>query len=67
MASDPNAVQGAAAAATELTTDDFSSLLQKEFKPRTDEAKCVARAELSGDEFRNRQRSEDQGDERWQG
>jgi type VI secretion system protein ImpC len=39
MASDPNAVQGAAAAATELTTDDFSSLLQKEFKPRTDEAK----------------------------
>jgi len=39
MASDPNAVQGAGAAASELTVDDFSSLLQKEFKPRTDEAK----------------------------
>lgn len=39
MASDPNAVQGGAAAAAEITVDDFSSLLQKEFKPRTDEAK----------------------------
>lgn len=39
MASDPNAVQGAGAAAAEITVDDFSSLLQKEFKPRTDEAK----------------------------
>lgn len=39
MASDPNAVQGAAATAGEVTLDDFSSLLQKEFKPRTDEAK----------------------------
>ncbi|MEI6486845.1 MAG: type VI secretion system contractile sheath large subunit [Sphingomonadales bacterium] len=39
MATDPNAVQGAGAAATEVTIDDFSTLLQKEFKPRTDEAK----------------------------
>lgn len=39
MATDPNAVQGAGAAATEVTVDDFSSLLQKEFKPRSDEAK----------------------------
>ena len=39
MASDPNAVQGAGQAAAEVTVDDFSSLLQKEFKPRTDEAK----------------------------
>lgn len=39
MASDPNAVQGAAAAATELNVDDFSSLLQKEFRPKSDEAK----------------------------
>jgi len=45
MASDPNAVQGAAAAATEVTVDDFSSLLQKEFKPRSDEAK--SRIELA--------------------
>ncbi len=40
MASDPNAAQGASAAATEeVTLDDFSSLLQKQFKPATDEAK----------------------------
>ncbi|QMW24488.1 type VI secretion system contractile sheath large subunit [Sandaracinobacteroides saxicola] len=39
MATDPNALQQGAAAAAEITVDDFSALLTKEFKPRTDEAK----------------------------
>ncbi|UAJ09837.1 type VI secretion system contractile sheath large subunit [Glacieibacterium megasporae] len=40
MATDPASLaQSGAPAAAEITTDDFSALLQKEFKPRTDEAK----------------------------
>ncbi len=40
MATDPNALAaGGAPAAAEVTIDDFSALLQKEFKPKSDEAK----------------------------
>lgn len=39
MSTDPNTLAQAGGAAAELTVDDFSALLQKEFRPKSDEAK----------------------------